>query len=172
VLAASRPQVAQAGSDAFGRQTLVSRRVRLPNVAARRHVRGDLLAARERALLPGGANARGVQGGRRRDRRSLLRLGVVAESGDSGPGPHSHEDNLEIFYVIEGTMSFLVDEEWLAAPSGSFLRVPAGVTHTFENRSRSRAGALHVSLPGGFEATMPAKVGWFAQQNDSDTREK
>jgi hypothetical protein len=29
------------------------------------------------------------------------------ESGDSGPGPHSHEDNVEIFYVIEGTMSFL-----------------------------------------------------------------
>jgi hypothetical protein len=29
-----------------------------------------------------------------------------------------------------------------------------------------------VTLPGGFEATMPAKVGWFAKQNDSDTREK
>ena len=36
-------------------------------------------------------------------------------------------------------MSFLVDEEWLDAPRGSFLRIPAGVTHTFENRNRSRA---------------------------------
>jgi mannose-6-phosphate isomerase-like protein (cupin superfamily) len=94
------------------------------------------------------------------------------ESGDSGPGPHSHEDNVEIFYVIEGTMSFLVDQEWLDAPRGSFLRIPAGVTHTFENRSGSRAGALDVKLPGGFEATMPAKVDWFAKRNDSDTREK
>jgi hypothetical protein len=51
-------------------------------------------------------------------------------------------------------------------------RIPAGVTHTFENRNRSRAGALNVFLPGGFEATMPAKVAWFAKQNDSDTREK
>jgi mannose-6-phosphate isomerase-like protein (cupin superfamily) len=57
------------------------------------------------------------------------------EAGDSGPGPHSHEDNVEIFYVIEGTMSFLADDTWLDAPRGSFLRVPAGVTHT------SRTGA-------------------------------
>jgi hypothetical protein len=40
------------------------------------------------------------------------------------------------------------------------------------DRHRSRAGALNVFLPGGFEATMPAKVAWFAKQNDSDTREK
>jgi mannose-6-phosphate isomerase-like protein (cupin superfamily) len=91
------------------------------------------------------------------------------ESGDSGPGPHSHEENVEIFYVIEGTMSFLVDEEWLDAPRGSFLRIPAGVTHDFENRSPSRAGALNLFLPGGFEEMMPAIVDWFAAQNDSDT---
>jgi mannose-6-phosphate isomerase-like protein (cupin superfamily) len=48
------------------------------------------------------------------------------ESGDSGPGPHSHEDEVETFYVIEGTMSFLVGEEWLDAPRGSFLRIPGG----------------------------------------------
>jgi mannose-6-phosphate isomerase-like protein (cupin superfamily) len=91
------------------------------------------------------------------------------ESGDSGPGPHSHEDNVEMFYVIEGTMSFLVGDKWLDAPRGSFLRIPSGVTHDFENRSASRAGALNVFLPGGFEAMMPAIVDWFETQNDSDT---
>ena len=95
------------------------------------------------------------------------------EAGDSGAGPHSHEgDDVQFFYVIEGTMSFLAGEEWLDAPRGSFLRIPAGVTHAFENRSRSRAGMLSVSLPGGFEATMPERVAWFAEQNDSDAREK
>ena len=83
-------------------------------------------------------------------------------------GPHSHEENVEIFYVIEGTMSFLVDEKWLDAPRGSFLRIPAGVTHDFENRTRSRAGALNLFMPGGFEAMMPAIVDWFATQNDAD----
>ena len=69
-------------------------------------------------------------------------------------------------------MTFLVDETWLDAPRGSFLRIPARVTHDFENRSGSRAGALNVFMPGGFEAMMPAIVDWFATQKDSDTQEK
>jgi mannose-6-phosphate isomerase-like protein (cupin superfamily) len=91
------------------------------------------------------------------------------EPGDSGPGPHSHEDNVEIFYVIEGTMSFLAGDDWLDASRGSFLRIPPGVTHDFENRSADRAGALNLFMPGGFEVTMPSIVDWFAEQNDGDT---
>jgi mannose-6-phosphate isomerase-like protein (cupin superfamily) len=90
------------------------------------------------------------------------------EPGDSGPGPHSHEDNVEIFYVIEGTMSFLAGEGWLDAPRGSFLRIPAGVTHDFENRGTERAGALNVFLPGGFEVMMPAIVDYFAKQDEAN----
>jgi mannose-6-phosphate isomerase-like protein (cupin superfamily) len=89
------------------------------------------------------------------------------EAGDSGPGPHSHEDNIEIFYVIEGTMSFLAGDEWIDAPRGSFLRIPAGVTHDFANRSEGRAGALNLFIPGGFEPMMPAIVDWFDKQGES-----
>jgi mannose-6-phosphate isomerase-like protein (cupin superfamily) len=85
------------------------------------------------------------------------------EAGQTGPGSHSHEDNVEIFYVIEGTMTFLVGDRRLDAPRGSFLRIPAGVTHDFENRGTERAGALNVFLPGGFEAMMPAIVRYFAE---------
>jgi mannose-6-phosphate isomerase-like protein (cupin superfamily) len=83
------------------------------------------------------------------------------EAGDSGPGPHSHAENVELFYVVEGTMSFLAGERWLDAPAGSFLRIPAGVTHDFENRSAERAGVLNVFIPGGFEVMMPAIVDYF-----------
>ncbi len=48
------------------------------------------------------------------------------EAGQPGPGPHSHEANEEIFYVVEGTMSFLVDSERLEAPRGSFPAHPRG----------------------------------------------
>jgi mannose-6-phosphate isomerase-like protein (cupin superfamily) len=89
------------------------------------------------------------------------------EAGDSGPGPHSHDDNVEMFYVVEGTMSFLAGERWYDAPAGSFLRIPAGVTHDFENRSSERAGALNVFIPGGFETQMPAIVQWFEDQAKS-----
>jgi quercetin dioxygenase-like cupin family protein len=88
------------------------------------------------------------------------------EAGDQGPGPHSHEANVETFYVLEGTMSFLVGDEWIDAPRGSFLRIPAGVVHDFENRSASRAGALNLFMPGGFEPMMPAIVGYFADRDE------
>jgi mannose-6-phosphate isomerase-like protein (cupin superfamily) len=71
---------------------------------------------------------------------------------------------VEVFYVIEGTMSFLARDRWLDAPAGSFLRIPAGVTHDFENRSTERAGALNVFMPGGFEVLMPEIVKYFAEQ--------
>jgi mannose-6-phosphate isomerase-like protein (cupin superfamily) len=75
------------------------------------------------------------------------------EPRQSGPGPHRHEANEELFLVTEGTMWFLVGEDWIEAPRGTFLRVPAGVTHDFENRSDERAAAFNVFIPGGgFEA--------------------
>jgi mannose-6-phosphate isomerase-like protein (cupin superfamily) len=83
------------------------------------------------------------------------------DAGQPGPGPHSHEANEELFYVVEGTMSFLIGEEWGEAPRGSFLRVPAGTTHDFENRGDARAGVLNVFIPGGFEILMPRIVGYM-----------
>lgn len=83
------------------------------------------------------------------------------DAGSPGPGAHSHEANEELFYVIEGTMTFLVGDQHVDATAGTFLRIPAGVTHDFENRTASRAGALNVFIPGGFEANMPAIVDWF-----------
>lgn len=85
------------------------------------------------------------------------------DAGKPGPGAHSHDANDELFYVIEGTMTFLADEEWIDATAGTFLRIPAGVTHDFENRTTERAGVLNVFIPGGFEQNMPAIVEWFAQ---------
>ena len=82
-------------------------------------------------------------------------------AGERGPGPHSHEENVEIFYVLEGMMSFLVGKRWLDAPAASFLRIR--VTHDFENRGTERACALNFFTPGGFEAMMPAIVDYFRE---------
>lgn len=83
------------------------------------------------------------------------------EPHTQGPGAHSHPED-DVFYVLEGTMSFLVDDRWLDAPQGSFVLAPAGVTHDFENRSAARAGVLNFSAPGNFEQHMPSIVEWFA----------
>jgi len=49
---------------------------------------------------------------------------------------------------------------------GSFLRIPAGVIHGFQNRTPQRAGVLNVFIPGGFEADMPGIVAGFAAHPD------
>ncbi|MCR6501890.1 cupin domain-containing protein [Shinella sp. CPCC 101442] len=85
------------------------------------------------------------------------------EPKTSGPGAHFHADNVELFYVLSGVASILAGEEWLEAPAGSFVRIPAKVMHDFENRTDERVGLLNVFLPGGFEENMPSIVKWFAE---------
>ena len=114
--------------------------------------------------------------------RSIF-LADGAESGDrysasiwyvaphrSGPGAHSHEHNEELFYVFEGTMTFLVGEQHIDAPAGSFLRVPAGVTHDFENNTAHRTGVFNVFIPGGFESNMAAIVEWYRSLDQVDLK--
>ncbi len=85
------------------------------------------------------------------------------EPGSDGPGSHSHEANDEIFWVIEGTPSLLVGGEWIDAPAGSCIVIPAGVTHDFANRTQALAGLFNVFIPGGFEPNMPAVVKWLEE---------
>jgi quercetin dioxygenase-like cupin family protein len=91
------------------------------------------------------------------------------EPNTTGPGPHSHPED-DVFYVIEGTMSVLVGDQWIDAPKGSFVLVPGGATHDFQNRSPARAGMLNVSSPGPFEPHMPGIVDWFAAHPPHDAR--
>ncbi len=81
-----------------------------------------------------------------------------------GVGAHSHNDNDEIFYVLDGSPEILVGEKWLALDKGAFVRIPANVTHDFRNRSGERAGLFNVFIPGGFERNMPKIVEWFEGQ--------
>ena len=89
------------------------------------------------------------------------------EPHTKGPGAHSHAED-DVFYVIEGTMSFLVGDRWIDAPRGTLVIAPGGVTHDFENRSDARAGALNFSIPGGFEEHMPAIARWFVEHPPED----
>jgi len=85
-----------------------------------------------------------------------------------GPGAHSHEED-DVFYVIEGTMSLLAGDDWIDAPRGSFVLIPGGMTHDFENRSDQRAGVLNFSN-GEFEPHMKGIAEWFANNPPDNVR--
>jgi mannose-6-phosphate isomerase-like protein (cupin superfamily) len=85
----------------------------------------------------------------------------------AGPGPHSHPED-DIFYVLGGTMSVLVGNEWTHASQGSFVLIPGGVMHDFENRGEVRAGVLNFYAPGTFEEHMPEIARWWRENPPKD----
>jgi mannose-6-phosphate isomerase-like protein (cupin superfamily) len=84
------------------------------------------------------------------------------EPHTTGPGTHRHEED-DLFYVLEGTMSVRIDGTWFDATRGTFVLVPGGVPHDFENRGDVRAGMLNLSVPGGFEEELPGIAAWFLE---------
>lgn len=86
------------------------------------------------------------------------------EPGSDGVHPHLHEVNEELFFVLQGRVTFHVAGEEVEAAEGSFLRIPAGVMHGFRNPSDAPAGVLNVFIPGGFEDRMPAIVEWYGER--------
>jgi mannose-6-phosphate isomerase-like protein (cupin superfamily) len=86
-----------------------------------------------------------------------------------GPGAHMHEED-DVFFVIEGTMSFLVDGRWIDARKGALVIAPGGTPHAFENRTAKPAGALNFSVPGDFEPHMEGIAEWFRARSAADAR--
>jgi quercetin dioxygenase-like cupin family protein len=80
-------------------------------------------------------------------REEIALIEFELQAGFDGPGPHAHEDHVDSFYVLEGEVDFLVEDEWHRVPAGSFVAAPIGVTHTFANRDGQHARLLNIHAP-------------------------
>lgn len=79
---------------------------------------------------------------------------LTAAPGLAGPPPHVHDRLHDMFYVLEGELTLVVDGvEHLAGP-GTFACVPPGVVHTFRNDSAHPVRMLNLNTPSGFEDYM------------------
>jgi len=81
-------------------------------------------------------------------------LGLVEEtlSPDfDGPPLHVHPAFDELFYMIEGALTFQVGDEITTVATGSWALAPRGIPHTFANHSGRPARALIAVTPAGFE---------------------
>lgn len=76
------------------------------------------------------------------------------DPGFAGPPPHTHERLYDMFYVLDGELTLLVEGETRTAPPGTFACVPPGVVHTFRNTSDAPVRFLNLSTPGGWERYM------------------
>jgi len=69
------------------------------------------------------------------------------DPGFEGPDPHSHDDHIDSFYVLDGEPEFLVGEEKLRLGPGSFVAAPLGFVHTFGNPGPAPARLLNMHAP-------------------------
>jgi quercetin dioxygenase-like cupin family protein len=75
----------------------------------------------------------------------------VVAPGD-GPPLHTHSNEDESWYVLEGRLRFRLADERRDAPQGSFVFVPRGVPHCFQNVAETPARILVAFTPSGMEA--------------------
>jgi quercetin dioxygenase-like cupin family protein len=68
-----------------------------------------------------------------------------------GPPLHTHANEDEAFYVLEGCLRYRLGDEINQAPEGSFVFVPRGVRHCFQNVGDRPARLLVIFTPAGIE---------------------
>jgi uncharacterized cupin superfamily protein len=74
----------------------------------------------------------------------------VVQPGWPGPPLHHHAFD-ETFCIVEGELTFQVDDERIIGRAGDTLFVSGGAHHTLANLSRDSARYLLICTPGGFE---------------------
>ncbi|MEO8456363.1 MAG: cupin domain-containing protein [Chloroflexota bacterium] len=60
-----------------------------------------------------------------------LSLWEVTTRPGEEPHLHAHDDVHEMFYVLDGEITFTCGDETIAATSGAFVFVPIGTPHTY-----------------------------------------
>lgn len=68
-----------------------------------------------------------------------------------GPPPHVHTREDEVFYVLDGEITVMLDGQVSKAGPGSTVMLPRNVKHTFWNESGETAHMLIHSTPSGLE---------------------
>ena len=68
-----------------------------------------------------------------------------------GPPPHLHHREDEAFWVLERELEILVGENTFRAGAGSFVHLPKGVLHSFQNVGTGPARFLTLIVPAGLE---------------------
>ena len=64
-----------------------------------------------------------------------------------GPPLHRHPREDEILYVLEGELRIRLEDDVSAAPAGSFVFLPRGLPHTWQNAGEGPARILFAFAP-------------------------
>ena len=86
---------------------------------------------------------------------SMFALDCLVGAG-GGPPPHRHLAEDELFYIVEGEISFTANAETRAVRAGESVFVARGTAHSYRNVGGAPARMVAVYTPSGME-------GWFRE---------
>ena len=81
---------------------------------------------------------------------------ITIQPRRDGPPIHQHAAEDDSFYMLDGEVTFVVDDEEVVAGPGTFVLVPPEVPHTFANRGDEPARFVNVHAPAGFDLRLEA----------------
>ena len=76
---------------------------------------------------------------------------IVIQPHRSGPPIHAHAAEDDAFYILDGELTFTVEDEVVTAGPGTFVLVPPGLEHTFANEGEDDVRMINVHAPAGFD---------------------
>src|SRR5215217_4731000 len=77
-------------------------------------------------------------------------LDVLVPRGE-GPPLHRHTREDEWIYVLEGNLRWKLGDQLSTTPAGSFVFIPRGLAHCFQNVGEAPARMLIIFAPAGME---------------------
>ncbi len=83
--------------------------------------------------------------------RHLAVMECITRRGEEPPD-HTHPTEDEIFYVLQGTLTFRCGEETFELDSGGFMFLPRGIQHGYTIRSKGDVRLLVMTTPAQEEA--------------------
>lgn len=69
----------------------------------------------------------------------------------SGPPLHTHGNEDEAFYILDGAFEVVANDRELTVGAGGFIYLPRGTFHRFRNVGDTHGKLLLLFTPGGFE---------------------
>ncbi len=98
----------------------------------------------------------------------FAQLDHVLKPRTLGAPRHTHANEDEISYVLEGEIGFQLGEKVQFAGPGDIVFKPRGIPHAFWNAGDAMARLLETITPAGFEGYFVAAAAVFAASNPPD----